>query len=80
VKSVRLDAELAAKLERAASALATSQSEFIRDALARRCDEVLGGTLAQRLVWAIGIVESSGGRATRSGAAFREALARRRRR
>ena len=36
MKSVRLDADMEAKLERAARALATSQSEFIRDALARR--------------------------------------------
>jgi predicted DNA-binding protein len=78
MKSVRLDADLESKLERAARALATSQSEFIRDALARRCDEVLGGSLAQRLVSVIGIVKSSGGRATRSGPAFRAALATRR--
>jgi predicted DNA-binding protein len=80
VKSVRLDADLQAKLERAARALATSQSEFIREALARRCDEVLGGSLAERLATVIGIVQSSGGRAARSGAAFRAALARRKRR
>ncbi len=79
MKSVRLDADLAAKLERAARAMATSQSEFIRDALARRCAEVLDGSLAGRLEPVIGIVNSSGGRASRSGAAFREALARRRR-
>jgi hypothetical protein len=79
MKSVRLDVDLEAKLRRAARALATSQSEFIREALARRCDEVLGGSLAQRLAPVIGIVNSSGGRAARSGAAFREALARRRR-
>jgi hypothetical protein len=75
MKSVRLDPELEARLERAARASATSQSEFIRDAVARRCDEVLGGTLAERLAGAIGIVCSSGGRADRSGKAFREAIA-----
>ena len=79
MKSVRLDVDLEAKLARAARALATSQSEFIRDALTRRCDEVLGGSLAERLISVIGIVNSAGGRAARSGAAFREALARRRR-
>ena len=79
MKSVRLDADLQAKLDRAARALATSQSEFIRDALARRCEEVLGASLAERLASVIGIVKSSGGRAARSGAAFRKALARRRR-
>ena len=80
MKSVRLDADLEAKLARAAQAVGTSESEFIRAALARRCAEVLDGTLADRLASVIGIVNSSGGRASRSGAAFREALARRRRR
>ena len=79
MKSVRLDDDLEAKLERAARALAISQSEFLRDALARRCDEVLGGSLGQRLAPVVGIVHSSGGRAAHSGAAFRAALARRRR-
>jgi hypothetical protein len=78
-KSVRLDVDLKAKLERAARALNTSQSEFIRNALARRCAEVLGGTLAERLAPVIGIVNSSGGRAAQSGGAFRAVLARRRR-
>ena len=79
MKNIRLNPDLEAKLERAARALATSESEFIRDALARRCEEVLGGSLAERLAPVIGIVKSSGGRATRSGAAFRAALGRRRR-
>ena len=80
MKSVRLNDDLEAKLERAARALAMSQSEFLRDALARRCDEVLGSSLGQRLAPAIGIVKSAGGRAAHSGAAFRAALARRRKR
>jgi hypothetical protein len=78
VKSVRLTPHLQSKLERAARATAMSQSEFIRDALTRRCDEVLAGSLAQRLAPVIGIVQSSGGRAARSGAAFREMLAKKR--
>jgi hypothetical protein len=80
MKSVRLDQELEEKLERAARAVAMSQSEFLRDALARRCDEVLGSSLAERLVPVIGIVNSSGGRADRSGAAFRTAVDKRRKR
>ena len=79
MKSVRLDPSLEEKLERAARALATSESEFIRDALVRRCEEVLGSSLAERLAPVVGIVNSAGGRAARSGAAFRAALARRRR-
>ena len=59
MKSVRLDEDLETRLERAARALAVSQSEFLRDALARRCDEVLGSSLQQRLAPVIGIVNSS---------------------
>jgi hypothetical protein len=79
MRSVRLDPELEEKLQRAARALATTQSEFIRDALTRRCAEVLGGSLAERLVSVIGVVSSAGGRAGQSGAAFRALLARRHR-
>lgn len=80
MKSVRLEANLQARLERAARALATSQSEFIRDALKRRCDEVLGESLAERLAPVVGVVRSAGGRASHSGKAFRKTLARSRRR
>jgi predicted DNA-binding protein len=80
VKSVRFDAELEKKLERAARALAVTQSQFIRDALARRCEEVLASSLAERLEAVIGVVNSSGGRAARSGRAFAETLARKRKR
>jgi len=76
----RLNDNLEERLERAARAVAMSQSAFLRDALARRCDEVLGGSLGERLAPVIGIVKSSGGRAAHSGAAFRACLARRRRR
>jgi hypothetical protein len=79
MKSVRLNDNLEAKLERAARTLGVSQSEFLRDALTRRCAEVLGDSLQQRLAPVIGIVNSSGGRASHSGAAFRAALAKRRR-
>lgn len=78
VKSVRLDADLEQKLERAAQAVAMSQSEFIRDAVARRCAEVLGTSLAERLAPVIGIIESDGGRASDTGGAFRSLLAGRR--
>ena len=79
MKSVRLDPELETKLRRAARALDVSQSQFIREALARRCHEVLGDTLAQRLAPVIGSVKSRGGRASNSGRAFRKLLAKRHR-
>ena len=80
MKSVRLDPDLEGKLERAVRASGTSQSAFIRDALRRRCDEVLGVSLAERLAGVIGIVRSSGLRAANSGTAFRKLLTGRRRR
>jgi hypothetical protein len=80
MKSVRLDKTLETRLERASRAMGMSQSEFLRDALARRCDEVLGSSLQQRLAPVIGMVKSSGGRAAQSGIAFQAALAKRRKR
>jgi hypothetical protein len=77
MKRVRLEPSLEAKLERAARASSQSQSQFIRDAVARRCEEVLGGSLKERLAPVIGVVKSSGGRAKRTAAAFRKLLARR---
>ena len=74
-KSARLDPALAEELERAAKALGVSQSELIRDAIARRCREVLGETLADRIAPVVGAIHSGGGRARNSGAAFRRALA-----
>lgn len=79
MKSVRLEPDLQARLERAARASGESQSDFIREALKRRCDEVLGESLAERLAPVVGIVKSKGGRATRTGVAFRKSLARRKR-
>jgi hypothetical protein len=73
-KSARLDPELQDELERAAKALGVSQSELIRDAIARRCREVLGETLADRIAPVIGVVRGGGGRARNTGAAYVEAL------
>jgi predicted transcriptional regulator len=78
MKSVRLDPSLERKLESAARAASMTQSEFIRDALARRCDEVLSGSLAERLAPVVGIVHSSGGRARATGKVFRRLLVQRR--
>lgn len=75
MKSVRFDPELEAELERAARAEGVSYSEFIREAVARRCEEVLGESLLDRLEPVIATVRSSGGRASDTGAAFRRTLA-----
>jgi predicted DNA-binding protein len=78
MKSVRLNPELQERLERAALAANVTQSEFIREAVSRRCDEVLSNNLAERLARVIGMVKSSGGRAARTGEAYRDVLSRRR--
>lgn len=77
IKSVRFDDELEANLERAARVLGVSQSELIRDAVTKRCTEVLAPSLAERLIPVIGRIRSSGGRARATGKAFRQLLARR---
>ena len=74
-KSVRFDPALGASLERAARALGISQSELIREAVARRCEEVLHPSLTERLRPVIGRVKTSGGRARDTGKAFRTLLA-----
>ncbi len=73
-KSVRLESELENKLEEAARALRISHSEFIRGAVERRCDEVLGRTLADDIGDLVGTVKSSGGRADESRKAFGQIL------
>lgn len=80
MKSVRLGTQLEKQLEDAAQAECMSQSEFIRDAIARRCDEVLGPTLADRLQPVIGIIKSNGGRADDTGGAFGKLLKTKRKR
>ena len=73
-KSVRFDRQLESRLEKAAKALGLTQSEFIREAIAERCDHALSPPLAESLAPFIGRVKSAGGRACHTGAAFRRAL------
>ena len=77
-KSVRLDSNLESRLERAARVLGISQSELIREAVAKRCEEVVRPSLAVRLTPLIGLIKTSGGRARHTGMAFRRALAKKR--
>ncbi|GIX48884.1 MAG: hypothetical protein KatS3mg131_3095 [Candidatus Tectimicrobiota bacterium] len=72
--SVRFDPELEARLRKLAEAEGVSLSELIRRAAARYCDELTAASLARRLADVLGVVHSSGGRARRTGEAFREVL------
>lgn len=73
-KSVRLGPALEARLRQAAMAEGMRASESIRKAIARHCDGVLGATLHARLSDVTGAVRSAGGRARRTGAAFKKVL------
>lgn len=73
-KSVRLGAELEERLRRAARVAGMTESALMREAVARRCDEILKETLLDRLqkLGVIGAIHGGGGQADRSGEAFGE--------
>lgn len=73
MRSVRLGQELEAQLEEAAQITGEPVSEIIREAVRRRCDEVLGGRLDRRLADVIGIV-SVGGSSRKTGRTFTSLL------
>jgi hypothetical protein len=74
MKSVRLDVELEDRLRRAAQAVGISESAFIRQALDKQCDAVLGDRLDERLRDVVGVVSGGGGRARATGKAFVQTL------
>lgn len=75
VKSLRLDPELAERLERAAAVTGETVSQFIRTAAAARADAVLTGGGSADWSDVIGVVHGGGGQARRSGVAFADDLA-----
>jgi predicted transcriptional regulator len=79
-KSFRIDPQLERRLEEVARREAVPVSAVVREAIARHCDAVLGTDPRARLADVIGAVRSKGGRARRTGRAFKEALAARARR
>ena len=79
MRSVRLDEELEARLEEAARVTGRTVSELIRDAVRRRCDELLGGRFRSQLGDVTGAVASRGGQSRRTGRQFVESLRRGRR-
>ncbi len=73
-KSFRLDPELERRLEQAAARQGVPASVLIRDAVRRRCDEVLGGTLLDDLGDIVGSVDIGGDQSRRTGQAFSDLL------
>jgi hypothetical protein len=78
VRSLRLDPELDELVRRAASREGESVSEFLRRAAAERARRTLAGD-DRELADVIGAVRSEGGSARRTGTAFGELLAERKR-
>jgi hypothetical protein len=76
-KSFRLDPDLERRLEQAAAQEGVPASALIRDAVRRRCDEVLGGTLLHELGEIIGAIDVGGDQSRRTGDAFAELLRKR---
>lgn len=74
MRSVRLDHELDARLEETARVTGEPVSKIIREAVRRRCDEVLGGRLDRRLADVVGMV-SVGGSSRKTGRKFTDLLA-----
>jgi len=76
MRSLRLDPELDEKLQRAAAITGESVSEFIRQAVADRADETLATRPSDRFADVAGVIHGGGGRARRTGDAFRRNLVR----
>jgi predicted DNA-binding protein len=74
MRSVRLSETLESRLEEAARISGQPVSSIIRQAIEQRCEEILGERLAHRLGDVTGAVRSKGGRARRTGDAFRKQL------
>ncbi len=72
--SVRLDSALEARLRKLAEREGVPLSALLRRAAARYCDEAAAASLDLRLADVIGTARSAGGRARRTGEAFRKSL------
>ncbi len=79
-RSFRIDPHLEQRLQKVAERQAVPVSAVVREAISRHCDDVLGNDVAAALADVIGIVKSEGGRADRTGQAFKDLLAKRSRR
>lgn len=78
MRSVRLDPDLDARVQRAAAAHGESVSEFIRRAVAARADETLGSRTSEQFADVAGIIHGGGRMARRTGVAFSESIAKNR--
>jgi predicted transcriptional regulator len=76
-KSFRIDPALEQRLCEVARREGTTVSAVVREAITRHCDQVLGADPWAEFADLIGVVHSEGGRARRTGEAFKQLLAER---
>lgn len=79
MKTLRLDPALEKRLQRAATVVGESLSEFIRRAAAQRADAVLNAGGLEDFADVVGAIRGGGGRARRTGTALADILADRQR-
>jgi hypothetical protein len=75
MRSLRLDDEFEARIEQAAAMRGESVSEFLRRAAADRVELTFRADPIVEWSDVLGVVHGGGGRARRTGAAFRDVLA-----
>jgi predicted transcriptional regulator len=78
-RSFRLDPALEERLSEVARREGTTVSAVVREAITRHCDAVLGADPWAPFADLVGVIHSGGGRARRTGEAFKELLAERER-
>jgi predicted transcriptional regulator len=74
MRSLRLDPDLDARVQRAAAMEESSVSEFLRQAAAERAERTLGEDPRQRLAYAIGTIETGLAQARDAGRAFTDVV------
>ena len=79
MRSVRLDAEMDHRVRRAAEIEGVSVSEFLRRAATDRTERTLTDGAQDRLTDVMGVIRGRDDQARRTGTAFTEALAEKRR-
>jgi Ribbon-helix-helix protein, copG family len=77
MRSIRLDDKLDTRVRQAAATEGASVSEFIRRAASERADHTLATGTSERLADVVGAVHGGGGQARDTGAAFADAVAKR---
>jgi hypothetical protein len=75
MRSIRLEADLDEKIQRAAKIKGESVSKFIRQAAAERAEQTLSKSPSDYFADVAGVIHGGGGRARSTGSAFKQVIA-----